>query len=204
MERRRNKPGISATSIRSYVITLLISTQSSYWWMRWKNLNQMQVLTWSKNQKRGDKLLMQNLVPLFLPPRYISMKLMSKRKESASFTNICGWWVLHCTSLLIAISRRTSSEWILSSIFPYRQHCTHNHTTLDESTKEVIFVSTNNVVYPTTTSPSNIRYCVMFLPLKFVILFWDKIIYGNVILYMNLGLTVLLLLWTWNCTRYLR
>jgi hypothetical protein len=38
------------------------------------------------------------------------------------------------------------------------------------------------------------RYCVMFLLSKFVMFFWANLIYGNVMLYMSLGLTVLLLL----------
>jgi hypothetical protein len=38
----------------------------------------------------------------------------------------------------------------------------------------------------------------MFLPLKFFNFFWDNIIYGNFMLYMSLGITVLLLLWTGN------
>jgi hypothetical protein len=49
-----------------------------------------------------------------------------------------------------------------------------------------------------------IRYCVLFLPLKFVIFFWTNLIYGNVMLYMILGLTVLLLIWMGNCTGYVR
>jgi hypothetical protein len=42
--------------------------------------------------------------------------------------------------------------------------------------------------------PSKMRYCVMFLLSIFVIFFWANIIYGNVMLYMSLGLVVLLLL----------
>jgi hypothetical protein len=33
-------------------------------------------------------------------------------------------------------------------------------------------------------------------PLKFVMFFWANLIYGNIMLYMSLGLIVLLLLWT--------
>jgi hypothetical protein len=42
--------------------------------------------------------------------------------------------------------------------------------------------------------PSKMRYCVMFLLSKFVIFFWDNLIFGNAMLYMSLGLAVLLLL----------
>jgi hypothetical protein len=44
------------------------------------------------------------------------------------------------------------------------------------------------------SSPSKMRYCVMFLLSKFVMFFWANLIYGNVMLYMSLGLVVLLLL----------
>jgi hypothetical protein len=39
LERQRNIPGSGTTSIRAHGITLLISTQSSHWWLRWKPLN---------------------------------------------------------------------------------------------------------------------------------------------------------------------
>jgi hypothetical protein len=54
--------------------------------------------------------------------------------------------------------------------------------------------SANSVDYHTTSSPSKTRYCVMFLLSKFVMFFWANLIYGNVMLYMSLGLVVLLLL----------
>jgi hypothetical protein len=71
---------------------------------------------------------------------------------------------------------------------------THNRTPLDGSAKEAISASSNSVDYRTTSSPSKMRYCVMFLLLKFVMFFWANLIYGNVMLYMSLGLVVLLLL----------
>jgi hypothetical protein len=37
--------------------------------------------------------------------------------------------------------------------------------------KEEIYVSTNNVIFPTTSSLSKMRYCVIFLPLNSVMLF---------------------------------
>jgi hypothetical protein len=81
---------------------------------------------------------------------------------------------------------------------------TYNHTPSNGSVKEAIFTSTNNATYPTTSSPSKMRYCVMSLPLKFVMLFWVNLIYRNIMMYMILGLAVLLFLWTGNCTGYLR
>jgi hypothetical protein len=74
------------------------------------------------------------------------------------------------------------------------QHHTHNPTPLDGSTKEAISTSANSVDYHTTSSPSKMRYCVMFLLSKFVMFFWANLIYGNFMLYMSLGLIVLLLL----------
>jgi hypothetical protein len=70
----------------------------------------------------------------------------------------------------------------------------HNPTTLDGSAKEVISVLANNVDYRPKSNPSKTRYCVMFLLSKFVMFFWANLIYGNVMLYMSLGLIVLLLL----------
>jgi hypothetical protein len=54
--------------------------------------------------------------------------------------------------------------------------------------------SANSVDCHTTSSPSKMRYCVMFLLSKFVMFFWANLIYGNIMLYMSLGLVVLLLL----------
>ena len=51
------------------------------------------------------------------------------------------------------------------------------------------------------SSPSKTRYCVMLVLSKFV---RDNLIYGNIMLYMSLGLVVLLLLWIGNCTGYPR
>jgi hypothetical protein len=75
-----------------------------------------------------------------------------------------------------------------------QQHHTHNPTPLDGSAKEAISASTNSVDCRMTSSPSKTRYCVMLLLSKFVMLFWANLIYGNVMLYMSLGLVVLLLL----------
>jgi hypothetical protein len=55
------------------------------------------------------------------------------------------------------ISQRSSSGW------PCRQCCTHNPTPLDGFAKEAIFASANSVDCRTTSSPSKMRYCVMFL-----------------------------------------
>jgi hypothetical protein len=98
------------------------------------------------------------------------------------------------TSSLIAVARRTSSQQRSSGGWPYRQRRTHIPTPLDGSAKEAISMSTNSVDCHTTSSPSKTRYCVMFLLSKFVMLFWANLIYGNVMLYMSLGLVVLLLL----------
>jgi hypothetical protein len=76
----------------------------------------------------------------------------------------------------------------------WQQHHTHNPTPLEGSAKEAISVSANSVDCRTTSIPSKTRYCVMFLLSKFVMLFWANLIYGNVMLYMSLGLIVLLLL----------
>jgi hypothetical protein len=47
----------------------------------------------------------------------------------------------------------------------------HNPTPSAGFAKEEIFVSSNSVVCPTTSSLSKMRYCVIFLPLKFVMFF---------------------------------
>jgi hypothetical protein len=81
-----------------------------------------------------------------------------------------------------------------SSSWPYQQRRTHNPTPLDGSAKEAIFTLANSVDCSMIAIPSKMRYCVMLLLSKFLMIFWDNIIYGNVMLYMSLGLIVLLLL----------
>jgi hypothetical protein len=71
---------------------------------------------------------------------------------------------------------------------------THNPTPLDGSAKEAVSTSANSVDCRMASSPSKMRYCVMLLLLKFVMFFWANLIYGNIMMYMNLGLVVLLLL----------
>jgi hypothetical protein len=70
----------------------------------------------------------------------------------------------------------------------------HNPKPLYGSTKEAISALANSVDYRTTSRPSKMRYCVTLLLLKFVMFFWANLIYGNVMLYMSVGLVVLLLL----------
>jgi hypothetical protein len=96
--------------------------------------------------------------------------------------------------IIDSVARRTSSQQRSSSGWPCHKCCTHNPTPLDGSTKEAISVSANSVDCHTTSSPSKMRYCVMFLLSKFVMFFWANLIYGNIMLYMSLGLVVLLLL----------
>ena len=69
-----------------------------------------------------------------------------------------------------------------------------NPTPLDGSVKEAIFASANSVNCRTTSIPSKMWYSMMFLLSMFVMFFWANLIYGNVMLYMSLGLIVLLLL----------
>jgi hypothetical protein len=57
-------------------------------------------------------------------------------------------------------------KWLDLSMTPHPQPYT-----IAGFTKEEIFVSTNNVIFPMTSSPSKMRYCVIFLPLKFVMFF---------------------------------
>ena len=137
----------------------------------------MWVLTPSQNQKREDRSWMWNPVPPLLP---LNANLVNQ------------------TSQKNLISARSSSDW------PCRQHRTHNPTPLDGSAKEVIYASANSVDCRTASSPSKMRYCVMLLLLNFVMFFWANLIYGNVMLYMSLGLVVLLLLWTRNYIGYPR
>jgi hypothetical protein len=76
---------------------------------------------------------------------------------------------------------------------PADNTCTCNPTPLDGSAKEAISVSANSVACRMTSSPSKMRYCVMFLLSKFVMLFWANLIYGNIMLYMSLGLVVVII-----------
>jgi hypothetical protein len=74
-------------------------------------------------------------------------------------------------------------------IIPHR-----SPTPSDGSVKEATFASANNVACHTTSSPSKMRYCLIFPLSKFVMFFWANHIYGNFMLYMSLSLTLLLLL----------
>jgi hypothetical protein len=62
------------------------------------------------------------------------------------------------------LKQRSSSSCI------FRQHHTRNHTTLYGFTKDEIFVSASSVTCPMTSSPSRMRYCVMFPHWKYVML----------------------------------
>jgi hypothetical protein len=81
-------------------------------------------------------------------------------------------------------------KWLALSTIPHPQPYTIGwlHQGSD------LCASANSANCRTTSSPSKMRYCVMFLLSKFVMFFWDNLIYGNVMLYMSLGLVVLLLL----------
>jgi hypothetical protein len=160
----------------------------------------MQVLTLSQNKKGEDVSLTRSQVPLFLPPSSSLMNQTIHKKASTFSIRRCGKKVPHCTSSLIAVARRTSSQWRSSSGWTYRKCCTRIPTPLDGSAKEAISVSSNSVNCHMASIPSKTRYCVMFLLLKFVMFFWANLIYGNAMLYMSLGLVVLLLLRTRNCT----
>jgi hypothetical protein len=154
----------------------------------------MWVQTLIQNQKGEDESLTQNPVPSLLPPSSSLVNQTSQKKENTSSIHRCGEKETHCTSSWIAVAKRNSSQQRSSSDLPCRQHRTHNPTPLDGSTKEAIYASSNSVDYSTTSRPSKMRYCVMFLLSKFVMFFWANIVYGNIMLYMSLGHVVLLLL----------
>jgi hypothetical protein len=154
----------------------------------------MRVQTLIQNQNGEDRSLTQNPVPSLLPPSSSLVNQMSQKKENASSIHRCEEKATHCTSSWIAVARRNSSQQRLSSDLPCQQHRTHNPTPLDGSTKEAIYASANSVDCRTTSRPSKTRYCVMLFLSKFVMFFWANIIYGNIMLYMSLGLVVLLLL----------
>jgi hypothetical protein len=61
--------------------------------------------------------------------------------------------------------QRSSSNWI------FQQHHTHNHTTSGGFSKDEIFALANSVACPMTSSPSRMRYYVMFPQWKFVMFF---------------------------------
>jgi hypothetical protein len=66
------------------------------------------------------------------------------------------------------------------------------------------FLSASSVAYPTTSIPSKMRYYVMFPHLKYVMLFQDNHICGNITLFMSLGPIVSLLLWGVSSIGYQR
>jgi hypothetical protein len=135
-----------------------------------------------------------NLVLSLLPPRSIPVNRTSQRKASAFFIHICGRRVSHCNSSLIEVAIRTSSQQRSPSGCPCRKFHIHIPRILDGSTKEAISMLAKSASYRTTSSPSKMRYCVMFPLLNFLMFFWANRIYRNIMLYMSLCLTVLLLL----------
>jgi hypothetical protein len=73
-------------------------------------------------------------------------------------------------SLSIEVVRRNSFQKRSSSSWTGQRNCTCNPKPSIGFSKEEIFVSANNAFFPMTSSLSNMRYCVIFLPLKFVML----------------------------------
>ena len=110
MGRQRKTLGSGASSIRSPNIKPLNVSQSSHWWSRYNPIDQMWDQTLNRNPKKGDESLMQNPVPSLAPPRSSPVNLVNQRKVSTPFIHRCGWRVLHCTSSLIVVGRRTSSQ----------------------------------------------------------------------------------------------
>jgi hypothetical protein len=164
----------------------------------------MWVLTLSQNQKRGDRLLMWNPVPPLLPPRSNPGEPDEPEEGECLFHS--QMWVKG-TPLHFIVDSGSQKNLISVEVIKWLALPTMLHPqpyTIGWLRQGSDLASTNNVACPMTSSPSKMRYCVMFLPLKFVMFFWANLIYGNVMLYMSLGLTVLLLLWTGNCTGYPR
>ena len=89
-KRQRKIPGSGATSIRALGITLLTATQRRRWWLKWKPLNHMWVLTLSQNQKGEDRSLTRNPMQPLLPPSSSLVNQTRQKKENASSIHRCG------------------------------------------------------------------------------------------------------------------
>jgi hypothetical protein len=79
--------------------------------------------------------------------------------------------------------------------FDCRQHHTHNDTTSGGFSKDEIFMSANSVDCHMVSSPSRMRYYVMFPHWMSVMFSWANHICGSAMLFMSLDPTVSLLLW---------
>lgn len=61
----------------------------------------------------------------------------------------------------------------------------HNHTPSCGSTKGKITTSINGATFPTTSSLSQMRYCVMLIPLNFVMFYLENNTCGSIMLCMS-------------------
>ena len=169
-ERRTWENGVS--SIRAPLTTQVSVGPSSHWWLSYRLLNQMHVPTLSQNQTRGmikeSRSLMRNPMPLWLPPRSRRMSLKIQRRGNTSFTQRCGWKVLRCSSLLTMGAKITSFQRRSWSGWAYQWQHISSHTPSSGFTKDNISMSASSATFPTTSSPSRMRYYVMLLLLKFV------------------------------------
>jgi hypothetical protein len=91
-------------------------------------------------------------------------------------------------------ARRTSSQQGSSNSWDYRQHHTHNHTTLGGFARDEIFMSASNVDCHMISNPSRMMYYVMLPHWMFVMFSWASHICGSVMLSMSLDPVASLLL----------
>ena len=138
---------------------------------------------------------MQNPLLLWKPQQYNEKNQMILRRGSASSIHRCECRGPPCILLLITKGRRITSQQRSSRSWICRQHHTCNHTTSYGFTRDEIFMSANNVSYHTTSSPSRMRYCVMFPHWKSMMFCYANHICGGIMLFMSLDPITSLLLW---------
>jgi hypothetical protein len=193
-ERQRKIPGSGATSIRALGITLLTVHSKKSLVAEVKSSESDAGSDFESEPERGRWIIDME------PSATVSTTKLQPGEPDEPEEGECLFhsrmWVKG-TPLHFIIDSSSQKNLISVEVVKWlalRQCRTHNPTPLDGSAKEAISTSTNSVDCHTTSSPSKTRYCVMLLLSKFVMLFWANLIYGNVMLYMSLGLVVLLLL----------
>lgn len=163
-QRRIEESGVS--SIRVWLTTQVSVGSSSHWWSSWRLHNHLHVLNWSQNSTRGmakgSRSFMHSSVPLLPLPRSKRMSPKIQRRGGIFSTHKCGWRVHHWNSLLSGSQKNLISAKVVKWLgLPTIAKRTRSRTVLGGFTNDKISESASSATFPTTSSPSHMRYCLM-------------------------------------------
>jgi hypothetical protein len=160
--RQRRTPENGASSTKAPGTTPMNVVQNSHWWPRSKTKSRNLIQNLILKIMVKDRSLMRTPLLLLRPQQFNQKNQQILKRGSAFFIHRCGWRGPRYILLLIAKTRRTSSQQRSLNNWDCRQHHTCNHTTSGGFAKDEIFVSASNVNCHTTSNPSRMRYYVMF------------------------------------------